>query len=149
MFNLKQKKFIYLGIILLSLISFLPLVTYSAGLVPCGGNGEKPCNVLDVFYLVARVTNWLLRVAGIYAVYKIVNISWNFATSQGEEEVLSVQKKAITNVVVGFCLTMIAFMLINTVVNLVLVQGIQKCKVDLRTAWTYLSVKQSECQSTK
>lgn len=150
MFFLKQKNLFYLGIIVLSLFTFIPVLTNSAGLVPCGGNGEEPCTVLHAFYLVARVTNWLLRMAGAFAVYKIIGASWSLAISQGDEESITTNKKAFTNVVLGFCLTMISFMLINTVVNLVLLQGLQKCKVDLTQAWKYVTdIKQQGCQGGK
>ena len=68
----KQKAFKI--IIILALLS-LPLVVSAAGLVPCGDtqHGEQPCTVYDVFYLIAHVTNWLIMVAGIYAVYKIID----------------------------------------------------------------------------
>jgi len=34
---------------------------------------EDPCNVCDMFSIVAIVTNWLIAAAGVYAVFQIVN----------------------------------------------------------------------------
>src|SRR5436305_260538 len=106
--------------------SFAPVVVSARGLVPCGGYSdnqgthEKPCNVQDVFALFARVTNFLIAFAGVYAVYQIVNAGFWLIVSAGNEEAVSTQKKALTNAVIGFVLVMVAYLLINTVINLLL-----------------------------
>ena len=150
MFFLKQKKVIFVVLIFLAMFVFAPALVRSAGLVPCGGDGEERCTVVHAFYLIARVTNWLLRVAGLFAVGQIIRTSWGFATAQGDEEAITTGKKSFTNIILGLCITMVAFMVINTIVNLLLLQGVKKCRVDLTKSWEYVvKIKESECQGGK
>ena len=132
-------------IILLALSAMLiaaPVTAEARGLVPCGGyradgSREPVCTVVDMFYLVARVTNWLIMISALYAVYAIVGNSFYLIVSQGNEEVISKRKAGLTNAVVGFILVLMAFLMVNTVVNLLLKS---KCTIDLRDPLTYLSV---------
>lgn len=121
------------------------------GLVPCGGynvNGtpEKPCTFLDIFVIVARTTNWLISIAGMYAVFKIVQAGFWLTVSQGDEEAISTNKKSITNSIIGLVLTFMAFMLINTVVNFILAGGKPGYQLDLTNPTCYLApTTQNEC----
>ncbi len=141
----KQTKRI-LAIVSLSLLALAPVLALAAGLVPCGGEGEGPCKIEDAFIGVARVTNWLLRVAGLYAVYKIVSFGWNLIISQGDEEKITTNKNGITNAVLGFSLCVIAFMLVSSIVNLILLQGIKECKIDWSRPLAYLDIDDSKCK---
>lgn len=145
---LKQKQ-VYITVFLLVLFLVFPYFSKAAGLIPCGNTGEEPCQVIDVFILVARVTNWLLRMASIYAVLKIVQAGFWFTVSQGDEEAISKNKTQIQNAVLGFCLSMIAYMLVNTVVNVIFLKGVKNCTVDLTQAWTYLNVDEKACRGIK
>ncbi len=117
----KQK----LAIIFLSLsILSAPMLAQARGLVPCGGylddagtQREDPCDLRYVFILIATATNWLISTAGIYAVYQIVNGGFWLVVTMGDEESITKHKKTITNAVVGFVFTMMAFILVNTALN--------------------------------
>lgn len=139
MLNQKQKTFI--KICGLALLLTLPLLAQARGLVPCGGDGEPVCKVSDIFVLIARVTNWLIMVAGVYAVFKIVQAGFNLVISSGNEEAITKNKKGIANAIVGFVFTMMAFMFINTVVNVILrgATNDPKCKIDFTNPMTYLN----------
>lgn len=107
----------------LSLLS-VPFFASARGLVPCGGykddagtQREDPCDLRYVFILIATVTNWLISTAGIYAVYQIVSGGFWLIITMGEEENITKHKKTITNAVVGFVLVMMAFILVNTTLN--------------------------------
>lgn len=144
MLNQKQKTFVKIcGLVLLLT---LPLLVQAKGLVPCGGDAESPCTVRDIFVLIARVTNWLIMVAGIYAVFKLVQAGFNLVISTGNEEAIAKNRKAIANAIVGFVFTMMAFMLINTVVNVILrgATNDPKCKIDFTDPMTYLTTT-DEC----
>jgi hypothetical protein len=93
------------------------------GLIPCGTSdsedGTRPsdsCTVEDIFRLIARVTNWLITFAGIFAVVRIVIAGFGMVTSVGSPEGISKNKKALTNAIIGLGIVLIAFILINTVV---------------------------------
>lgn len=138
---LKPKKQFILHLAILAVFAILltvPMFSHAAGLVPCGGDApEKPCTVLDAFYMIARVTNWLILMAGIFAVYEIVGAGFWLVASAGEEESITKRKKALSSAVVGFFLVMAAYMFMNTVVNFILMS---KCTIDFRSPWTYLTV---------
>lgn len=136
--NLK-KQITILGI--LAVLFTAPFVANAAGLVPCGGPTESACTVKDIFILVIRTTNTLVGLAAIYAVYKIIDGGFWLITTMGNEEAISSKRKQITNAVVGFVLVMIAFMVINTVTNLLLLGAEKKeCKIDLKDPLNYLII---------
>ena len=150
-----KKQKIILAIITLSAALFLsaaPLVSHAAGLVPCGGPTESPCTVKDVFVLIARVTNWLIATAGLYAVYKVIDHGFWLVLSMGNEENITKHRSGIVDAVMGFCLVMIAFMIINTVVNFMLTRDMAlknnpECRLDLTDPMNYLLIKQNPCSS--
>lgn len=129
------------------------------GLVPCGGykddgTPENPCTVADAFALVARVTNWLIALAGVYAVYEVVNGGFWLAISMGNEEAITKEKSRISSAIVGMVMVFFAYMLINTAVNYILLGGIgyqkgyEDCQIKLSDPLTYLTIdaaKVSKC----
>lgn len=149
----KQKLFLAATAVVASLFFIAaPLISQGAGLVPCGGPTEKPCTVEDIFVLVARVTNWLVAMAGVYAVYKIIDHGFWLVISMGNEENITKHKSGLSEAVVGFVLVLIAFMLINTVVNVLLTRDIalknnSNCRLDLTNPLNYLIINQNPCSS--
>jgi amino acid transporter len=142
---LKQKKLLLITVLLTAVFFSVPFYSHARGLVPCGGykddgTREAPCNVCDVFSIIALVTNWLIAAAGIYAVFQIVNAGFWLVTTMGEEEKITKYKNALTSAVVGFVLVMIAFIIVNTAVNYLLLNGNAKnLLVDLRNPFDYLN----------
>lgn len=136
---MKQK---YKILIIALLLSAIPFFASAAGLVPCGGPTEDPCTLKDIFIIAIRVTNTLIGLAAIYAVYQIVGAGFWLITTMGEEESITKHKKAATQAVIGFVLTMMAFIIINTAVNYILL-GAEKnknCKIDLQDPLNYLII---------
>lgn len=151
----KQKTNLALVAIVIAMTVF-PLAVSAAGLVPCGGIDEKPCTVEDAFVLLARVTNFLIAVAGVVSVYFIISSSFSLVVfSVGEEEKISQEKKALANAVVGFILAMMAYMIVATVVNYILLNGVFReskplngdCQIDLSNPLKYLriTIKSNPC----
>lgn len=132
-----KKQKIHFLILTILLLAVLPALASARGLVPCGGTGENPCTVQDLFVLLARVINFLLAMAGMYAIFQIISAGFWLAISDGNEETITKWKTAITNAIVGFVLALMGYMFINTAVNLLLNS---KCKVDLRNPLTYLTI---------
>ncbi len=149
---MKQKLFI---LFLAFSIITLPFFASARGLVPCGGytdtgERERPCNVEDIFVLIARTTNWLIAVAGIYAVYKLIFSGWNLIVSMGNEESITKNKGAISNAVVGLVLVLMAYMFINTIVNFMLTRDKAtvtnpECRFDLGNPLNYLQIDPNKC----
>jgi len=135
---LKKQKIIL--IICLALVFSLPLLASAHGLVPCGGTNEKPCNVQDIFSLIARVTNWLIFVAGIFAVFQIVWNSFGLIYSMGNEEGITKHKDGATQAIIGFVLVMIAYLGLNTYFNVILLDGADcQYKVQIDHPWDYVT----------
>ena len=136
---MKKQKFLKIIVIaaFLTLPLTLPFFAQARGLVPCGGYNEKPCNVYDIFYLIARATNWLIMVAGVYAVYQIVNHGFWLVVTMGNEEAITKHRAGIEQAVVGMVMVFLAFVFVNTAVNLILMS---KCQIDLHNPLSYLSV---------
>lgn len=152
----KQKIILSLFVVLLAMFFITaPHFSEAAGLVPCGGYGTdstKPCTVLDMFVLVAKITNFLIACSGIYAVYVIINNSFWLILSVGNEENITKHKGGITNAIVGFVLVLMSYMLVNTVVNVLLTRslvtgGNPECKLDLTNPTTYLKINESKCNT--
>jgi hypothetical protein len=143
-FTEKKQTLFFLGLLVLVLL--LPNFSQAAGLVPCGGDAEAFCTVEDVFILIARTTNWLLSIAGIYAAYKIAGAGFWLVVTSGNEEKITQQKSALSNAVVGFVLAMMGYLFVNTVVNYIFLRGYgnnpaySQCKVDLASPLTYVTV---------
>lgn len=139
--NLQKQKILLIGLVLIGLF-FVPYLSFARGLVPCGGDGEDVCKLADVFVGIARVTNWLLMVAGVYASYKIIQAGFSMVISMGNEESITKSKKQIENAVLGFVFTMMSFMFVYTTVN-ILLRGAgdsdpNKCNIDIRDPLSFL-----------
>lgn len=125
----------------------------AAALVPCGGYNteyKRPCTVEDIFVLVAKVTNFLIGVSGVYAVYVICNNAFWMIVSMGNEEAITKTKEGMTNAIIGFVLVLFAYMLINTVVNVLLTRSLvtgsnPNCKLDLANPLTFLKIDEANC----
>lgn len=127
------------AIIIFTLVALLafPYFTQAAGLVPCGGVYESPCDMQDFFILIARVTNTLIGFAGLYAVYMIIGSGFWLIVNGGDDEKRAGKIMAIQNAVVGFVLVMMAYLFVNTAVNWLLKS---KCYIDLRNPLMYLKI---------
>src|SRR3989344_7010053 len=96
---------------ILAILFLLPTFASAAGLVPCGGPSDPgPCTLKDIFVLIIRVTNTLIGLASILAVFKIIQAGFWLTVSSGSEESITSHKKWATQAIVGFVLTMFAYM---------------------------------------
>ncbi len=132
-----KKQKIILILVILGLLVFPLVQVHAAGLVPCGGDGESPCTITDFFVAVARVTNFLIAMAGAYAVYQIIFASFGMVVSQGNEEAITTKKSHLTSAVVGFVFVLMAYLFVNTAMNLILMS---RCKIDLKDPLNYLRI---------
>lgn len=148
--SFKKQKIIL--VICMLLVLSTPFLAQARGLVPCGGATESPCKVSDIFVLVARVTNFLIAMAGVLAVYEIIGGGFWLIVSMGNEEDITKRKGQIQSALLGLVLVLMAFMFVNTMVNFFLtrhlVVGNPKCKLDLTNPLEYLRIKDtSQCNS--
>jgi hypothetical protein len=127
--------------ILIAVYMAVPMVSNAAfaGLVPCGGSTQAPCTVNDFLIGIARVTNFLISVAGIYAIYQIIFAGFNMVTSMGNDESIKQNKGQITNAVVGMVLVLLAYLFVGTVTNGILAQGDPCKKIDFANPLKYIN----------
>jgi hypothetical protein len=72
-------------------------------------------------------------------VFQIVNAGFWLITTMGNEESVTKWKKGLTNAVVGFVLVMLAYLFMNTAVNLLLAQGKGDKTVNFSDPLCYIS----------
>src|SRR5579864_2652655 len=133
----KFKKIVFT--IFLGFLVTLPITSYAAGLVPWGGDEQSfaqqistapknnkaqldalfaayqahSCSIYHTFVLFARVVNTMIGFAGVYAIYRLVYISFYLVETWGNEEHIKTGKEGITNVILGFILVLGAYILVN------------------------------------
>lgn len=143
---MKKYKLFYKFAALLAVLLFvhfvLPNIAHaSGGLVPCGKSTDaNPCTFLDIFTLIATVTNWLIALAGVYAIWAIIYNAFWLVITTGNEEGITKRKQGIMNAVVGLVIVLAAFMFVNTAVNILLLHNVSGCKVDFTNPKSYLTI---------
>lgn len=120
---MKIKNLIYSCLVISVLL--LPISANAAGLVNCGnGSYDKAgnkisdaCTVGDLFVGVIIITNFLIAFAGLVAVFFIILSGFRMVTAAGNPGEFGKARKGLAGAVIGFVLTLIAFLLINTLIN--------------------------------
>lgn len=79
-------------------------------------NPSHACTLYDLFSMFARVINFLLAVAGFFAIFQIVRAGQSMVLAMGNPESLTVAKNSLTNAVLGLALVLIAYVLVFAVV---------------------------------
>lgn len=138
-----KQKFLttYFGL-LSAVLLFAPSVSRAAGFVPCGGPGEKPCTVVDLFVMLAKILAFMSQAAGMVAVFFIIFRASNLVQSAGNEEAAAAAKKGMTNAVIGVIFCLVSFILIDHVVN-----NIFNAKVNLKNPLCYVNPDASGCKT--
>lgn len=96
----------------LTILLILPLSTYGAGLVPCGGEGEDPCQMCHVVFLVSGLFEWLSVVLGIIFVLIIIILGLRI-TSSGSTEAMTSARRYIYMVITGYVIFLASWMLVD------------------------------------
>lgn len=98
---------------------FFPLISLAAGLVPCGGPGESPCQLCHLFVLLNNVLNFLIKkitfpIAVLMLVIAgLMYLGAIFEFLPGGFETLSHAKKVLTSVVIGLGIIFFAWIFLN------------------------------------
>lgn len=95
------------------LILFLPLVSFSAGLIPCDG---ADCDFNKFIELINNVINFLLfRLALPIAAISFAYAGFLLVTSGGSESKKTEAKNIFTGVAIGFIIAVAAWLIVNTI----------------------------------
>jgi len=108
---------LFIGFLIIS----TPFFVFSAGIVPdCGKsvNGviSTPCDFNMVMKLINNIINFLLFViATPLAAMAIAYAGFLYLSSGGSPEKVSQGKKILTNVVFGYIIALVAWLIVNTI----------------------------------
>jgi hypothetical protein len=94
-------------------LSLTPATTNAAGLVPCGGPGEPPCQACHVGELIINIFDWLGVVLGILVVIFIIVTGLYLVTSAGNMGAKAQAKQLISKVLVGYIVFLGGWMLVD------------------------------------
>jgi hypothetical protein len=100
---------VYLTAVLFS----LPIIVSAAGLVPCGGPGESPCQFCHTVLLVENISGWLVAVLGVIAAIVIAVMGLRLAASTGDTSAVGQVKKVIANIIVGYMILLGGWFLVD------------------------------------
>ncbi len=111
-----MKLFVSAALFLLwaAVLVFPVLPAEAAGLVPCGGQGEMPCQACHVTELINNVVAWLFVVLSIVAAILIMIAGFKLVTSGGNSSALSAAKDTLVNILIGFIILMGGWIIIDT-----------------------------------
>lgn len=114
-----MKKIIITILIISAIIAVAPLPAVAQGfsLVQCGREGQQQCQLRDLFVIISRMINYLVSLAGLVAMFYIINAGFGLVFAQGNPEKIQSNKDAIYQAVVGLGLVVLSFVLINLLVN--------------------------------
>ncbi|HMO78361.1 MAG TPA: hypothetical protein PKA42_01305 [Candidatus Paceibacterota bacterium] len=102
---------------LVSILFLLPILTYAAGLVPCGGVGEPMCQSCHVLQLIQIVMNWLVGILTTITAIIIAYAGLRLVISVGNASAMQQAKSLISNCLIGFAIVLSGWLLIDLVLK--------------------------------
>jgi len=101
------------GLILAAILLVIPMVSFAAGLVPCGGEDEPVCQACHVVELFNGLLDWLIGILSVVFALMVMVAGFNLVTSTGNTAAKEKAKSMITNAFVGFVIVLAAWLLID------------------------------------
>ena len=111
---------------LIAVSYFFALPVYAAGLVPCGGNGEHECRLNDLIGMANGIVAYLLYIGVFIGVVMISYAGFTLVVSQGNENAMEKAKSRVWNVVIGFVIILLAYLIIDTILYVLTGAGLSK-----------------------
>lgn len=118
-----MKKLIPLFAIAFVALALLPFAADAAGLIPCGGPGQNPCELCDVFELGTNIIKFFLLpvpfnnnlpLVPIVATVLIIAGGFLLITAGGDPNRLEKAKSVLTAVVIGLIIIYASGLLLGT-----------------------------------
>lgn len=82
----------------------------------CVGCGE--CSQCDILMVIKNIVQFILKIVGPLAILAIILGGFLYVTSGGSEERAQMAKGAITAVIVGFVIVLVAWVLVNFIIQI-------------------------------
>ncbi|MDD5431126.1 MAG: hypothetical protein PHP03_02800 [Candidatus Pacebacteria bacterium] len=95
-------------------IFILANVAGAAGLVPCGGAGEKACGLCDFFKLAQNIITFLMKIAFTLATLFIIYGAFVIMTAGGSPERVTEGKKVLTITFTGVAIILGSWIIMST-----------------------------------
>jgi cytochrome bd-type quinol oxidase subunit 2 len=90
--------------------------------VPSGSSTGLP--ETDIAQVLTNVMNWLLSLVGLLAIFMFVVAGVQYLTAAGDEKQTETAKSTMKNAAVGVAVSLLGFVVVNTVYSLVTGYGI-------------------------
>ncbi len=95
-----------------------PLFSFGAGLVPCGGPNEPPCNnICYVAELIDNVADWLVAISGVLVVLIIIFGGLILVVSGGNAGAKGSAKRFISTGLIGYAILLGAWVIVDTLLK--------------------------------
>lgn len=95
------------------LLAFSPV--FAAGLVPCGGPGQEPCNICFFFKMVEQATEFIaFTIVPLLTAAALLLAGCYILLSQGNPDALNKGRKVIYSGVIGFLIVFAGWVAVNT-----------------------------------
>ena len=101
----------------------------AAGLVPCGGHSEGECTFNDLVGMVQGIISFLLYIGVFIGVLMISYAGFTLVISQGNQSAMEKAKSRIWNVVIGFVIMLLAYLVVNTILFVLTGGGFESWRV--------------------
>ncbi len=120
---------------------FLFLISFraqAAGLIPCGGKGQSPCQLCDFLVLFQNIVNFLLfKIVPPVAALMIVIGGIMFFMGGASPGMLQKAKSLLTSVAIGLVIIYGAWVFVNTFFMLIGLSQFGEFGFDLRQWWKF------------
>lgn len=109
----------YLILLPIIIVLFSPSFIDAAGLVPCGGWNEQPCQACHVVQMGQKILTWTISImASVIALVFAIG-GMQMVMSGGSTEGVSKAKSKMTNSIIGFIILLSAWLVIDTIMKLI------------------------------
>jgi len=116
-----KNKFSFLTLLASLIFILLPAVAFGQGLVPCGNEGQNPCDFDYFLILIQSVINFLMfSVASPLAALMFAYAGFKLMTSGGNETAKEDAKKILSSVLFGLFIALSAWLVIRLIVGALL-----------------------------
>ena len=117
--NLFQKKIFFViiisGFLLLYGASFAFAISVSGPIVPCGSQGQPPCTICHIPYLIKNLADYMFTYVGIpFAILIFAIAGVRMIVGSSKESEITAAKSMITNVLIGLGFMLAAWIMVNT-----------------------------------
>lgn len=100
-----------------------PILVSGAGLVPCDGTNESPCNYQSLIILANKIINFLLEASVIIAMLLFTYAGFQLAFSGGDTGAMSKAKAIFWSALKGLVIALAAWLIIETILRVLLKEG--------------------------